>query len=67
MATQAKNFEQLAAYQYWSASLGTRSGPELVLGVRVTSEFFNTLGVAPAQGRTFLPEEQEPRQNRVLF
>ena len=33
--------------------------PERVQGVRVTADFFQVLGVGPAQGRLFLPEDDE--------
>src|SRR5262245_17815417 len=33
--------------------------PEQVSGVRVTSSFFDVLGVPPLLGRTFRPEEEE--------
>jgi len=32
--------------------------PEQVSGLRVSSNFFNVLGIAPLLGRTFLPEEE---------
>src|SRR5579864_7090433 len=64
---QSNSFEQMAAYEYWGASLGSRTGPEQVPGVRVTSDFFDTLDVKPAMGRSFLPEEQERGGNHVLM
>jgi putative ABC transport system permease protein len=40
-----------------SPSASTRE-PEQVSGLRVSSEFFNVLGVKPLLGRTFLPQEE---------
>ena len=38
--------------------------PELVIGQMVTADFFNVIGVAPAHGRTFAPDEFSPGANR---
>ena len=40
--------------------------PEQVSGVRVSSGFFDVLGVKPLLGRTFLPDEEEPGKHRVV-
>jgi predicted permease len=40
-----------------SLNLNTGEDPELVTGELVTANFFAVLGVTPAMGRTFLPEE----------
>src|SRR5262249_14980491 len=66
LRTESRSFERLAAYEYWGASFGSRTGPEQISGVRVTPDFFDAVGVAPAQGRGLLPEEQEPGRSRVL-
>jgi putative ABC transport system permease protein len=47
-------------------NLSGGAAPEQVSGVRVTATFFTVLGVPPALGRTFLPEEEEPGRNRVV-
>jgi putative ABC transport system permease protein len=36
-----------------------------VAALRVTANFFSVLGVAPAHGRNFLPEEEQPGRNHV--
>ena len=38
----------------------TSEGPERVSGLRVSSGFFDTLGVRPVLGRTFRPDEDGP-------
>jgi transposase InsO family protein len=63
---KSKSFVQLAAYEYWGASFGSRTGPEQIPGARVTPEFFDTVGAVPVEGRGFIPEEQEPGRNHVL-
>ena len=40
--------------------------PEQVSGVRVSSGFFDVLGVPPLLGRTFLADEEEPGKHRVV-
>jgi predicted permease len=40
--------------------------PERVSGVRVSTNFFDVLGVKPQLGRTFLPEEETPGKHQVV-
>jgi predicted permease len=54
---QTNAFERVAAATDWPATLTGRAEPELVEGLRVTSEYFSVLGVAPALGRDFRPED----------
>jgi len=59
----SKSFEQLSAYQYWSTSDSNQGQLEELHGVRVTANFFTTVGVRPTLGRTFLPEEDLAGKN----
>ena len=63
-----RSFESLAIFD--SAGRGynlTSNGePEQVLGLRVTASFFTVLGVRPMIGRTFLPNEETPGNDRVV-
>lgn len=58
---QSRSFERLAAFQPASLTLtGEGSESERITAARVTSNYFETLGVAPiAGGRSFLPEEEQ--------
>ncbi|HEY7180947.1 MAG TPA: ABC transporter permease, partial [Blastocatellia bacterium] len=57
---QAKDFEQIAAYFSRTADL-TGSGEPARLGAGfVSADLFATLGVAPALGRAFTPDEDKP-------
>lgn len=56
----SESFEALAAVQYSSFNLAAEGEAERVLGARVTDGYFDVLGLEPALGRTFLPEEDEP-------
>jgi putative ABC transport system permease protein len=60
------SFTSMAAF---GAAGFTMAGPEgtvMVRGVRVTSNYFDTLGIAPALGRSFLPSDEVPGQHRVV-
>ncbi len=65
---QSRVFETLAAAQPGSRfNLGDQANPELVHGARVTEGFFRVLGVTPARGRLFLPEEDLSGGPRVAL
>src|SRR4026209_845755 len=57
---QSRSFQSLAAYDWTDFNLSGQGDPERVLGARVSLDFFSTLGVKAALGRTFFPEENEP-------
>jgi predicted permease len=52
-------FTGLAAHSMMSARLTREGRSELVLGEIVTGNYFQVLGIEPALGRWFLPEEDE--------
>jgi putative ABC transport system permease protein len=55
---QNRVFDRLAGYStILGLSLSTGGEPERVYGQLVTGDFFTTLGIRPAAGRFFLPEE----------
>jgi putative ABC transport system permease protein len=56
---QSQTLESTAAYYPLTVSLVTGREPEALPGTRVSLDFFRVLGVAPAHGRTFLPEEEQ--------
>ena len=56
--TQAKSFSALnAASPLWNFVLTGKGEPEPIQGMYVSADLFPMLGVAPARGRAFLPEE----------
>lgn len=61
-------FEKMAAYNFASRNL-TEQGQtaERLLSLAATADFFPMLGVAPAQGRVFRPEEFEPGADNVVI
>ena len=56
---QNKSFEQLALYTSWQPVLQVGE-PEQLNGLRVTSNYFRTLGIRPEHGRDFLPRKIIP-------
>jgi putative ABC transport system permease protein len=60
VAEQSQMLESVAAYYSVVLSLDTPREPEAVHGIRVSQDFFRVLAVAPAKGRSFLPEEERP-------
>jgi predicted permease len=63
---QNHTFESMAAYANRSLAVSLGDQTVLVQGKRVTSNFFDVLGVRPVLGRAFRPEEQEPGANGVV-
>ncbi len=63
---KARSFQTMTAYDSGDVTMnmgkGDRSNP--VNAVHVTADFFKVFGVAPAQGRAFLPEEDQPNAGR---
>src|SRR6266852_4150650 len=57
IANSTRTLQQLSAYRSWLFTLSGDAEPENIDGYRVSAEFFNVLGVAPALGRTLLPED----------
>ncbi|HKD90596.1 MAG TPA: ABC transporter permease, partial [Terriglobales bacterium] len=57
---QTNVFEQMSAYGFDSFSYRSGNVAERMSGVEVTPQFFRVLGVAPALGRDFEPDEDAP-------
>lgn len=61
-------FQSMDAYALNGGfTLTTTAGAEPVTGTRVSSGFFRTLGVAPALGRDFHPEEDSPAASHTVM
>ena len=60
-------FESLSAYGPMSFNLRRESGVERIPALFVTADVLRTLRVEPALGRTFLPEETVPGNDRVVL
>jgi putative ABC transport system permease protein len=55
---QSRSFARMAVFISDGVRMNVGGEPSIVKGSRVSGDFFSTLGVQPALGRTFLPEEQ---------
>src|SRR6185295_14319209 len=63
---QNQSFEALGAYGPLDINLTGSGDPERLDGQLVTANVFSILGVAPALGRTFLPNEDQVGQEHVV-
>lgn len=59
---EADAFEGLAGHAFVRGIVTNDGRSELVAGEVVTANYFDLLGVRPALGRTFHPEEDETRE-----
>ncbi len=59
-------FERVAAVETVSRNLTGSDEPERVAAAKVSTEFFNILGIEPVLGRTIAANEQGPNGERVL-
>jgi putative ABC transport system permease protein len=57
---QNQVFQDVAAYRLQDFNVLTANEPELVRGLRVSATMFSLLGVQPALGRDFQPDEDQP-------
>ena len=64
--TQATAFSGMVAGNFADYTISGGTIPERVSGGRVSSNFFQTLGVAAALGRTILPGEDQPGHDHVV-
>ena len=56
--SRARGFEGMAGLVPLPATIPGATSPERVMGAEVSPGYFELLGVAPALGRTFTPEEE---------
>jgi putative ABC transport system permease protein len=62
-----QSFERMSGYFGASVTLTGSGDPEQIRGVRVTHEFFDTIQVQPALGRSFGPEHGRAGGERVVL
>jgi putative ABC transport system permease protein len=65
-SNQNQVFDQIAALRAEELNLTVSGEPEVVGAVRASVNLLSLLGVSPVQGRTFLPEEDQPGAHRVV-
>ena len=65
---RATSFEDMAAYTTLTATLQGADEPERIVGEAVSAPYFTLLGVSPAHGRGFTPEEDAvPNRDAVVI
>jgi predicted permease len=58
--TQQTVFADVTAYNFAMVGVGEKGDTRRTFAATVSSNYFSVLGVQPAQGRAFLPEEETP-------
>jgi len=66
-ANQNGVFQYMAAETAWRATLTGGTEPVSIRGALVSAHYFDIFGVIPAMGRTFLPGEDQPGNDRVVL
>ncbi|MFN7993247.1 MAG: ABC transporter permease [Bryobacteraceae bacterium] len=64
---RGRSFKSMAAYVPATATLSAGGQPQRVKLLRVTANYFQVLGTAPAAGRDFLAEEDHPGARRMAI
>ncbi len=64
---RSRSLADLALVSWWTTTLEAADGAERLSGLKVSWNFFRMLGVRPALGRDFRPEEDKPEQWRVVL
>ena len=65
--TRSRSFERVGGYWYDSLALPGEGTPEFIRGASVTQDIFPMLGIQPALGRYFLPEEGKAGAERLII
>ena len=63
----SRTFDAMAAVRSWQPTLMTDGVAELIPAMRVSANYFPMLGVRPALGRDFRPEDDRKDRWRVLL
>ena len=64
---RAHSFATMSLYRDAAGAIAETGEPELLRGLRVNHDFFDTLGVRMYLGRAFLPEEDRPDRRRQII
>jgi len=64
---RARAFESVSGYQRQQFTLSGVGDAARLFGTRVSANFFNLLGVAPAIGRSCAADEETPGRDRVVI
>ncbi len=61
-----RSFERLSAFGNWNVNLTGHGETERLIGLRVSADMFQTLGVDAAVGRTLVPDDDRAGAPRVV-
>jgi MacB-like periplasmic core domain len=65
---RSRSFKSVTLYWgWWTPTLSGGDIPEVIHGMRVSYDFFPTLGIQPLFGRGFTPEDDRPDRWHVLL
>ena len=64
--SQARAFENVSAIGGWGPTLVRDGAASSLTGLRVSANYFSTIGVRPALGRTFTADEDRPDRTVVV-
>jgi putative ABC transport system permease protein len=64
---QNHTFEQISLYTFTNLNLTGTGDPSRLAALRCSANLFSLVGATPMLGRTFLPEEDKEKANRVVM
>ncbi len=64
---RSRSFERIGGYWYHNLTLRSEGMAEVISGISVTYDLLPSLGVYPALGRYFQPEEAKPGGDRLII
>ena len=64
---QSRLFEHIGFYKGWGANLTGGDYPERMQGYMVSSNWLDVIGLKPALGRGFRPEEEQAGKDKVVI
>ena len=67
LRSQNTVFQHISTFRSGDYVMTGRGEPVRLQGAVVTADLFPLLGVAPVLGRTFVPDEDKPSENRVVI
>jgi predicted permease len=67
LKSQNRSFESMAAYRNSAMNWTGHGDPEVISITEISHDFFPALGVSPAAGRIFTPEEDVPGKDQVVI
>lgn len=63
----SQSFAALSVVSQTTKNITGNQNPQRLAGYEVSSDFLNVYGIQPQLGRSFLPEEEQPGQHRVVI